>query len=374
MTAITICKSQLWARRADQAPTPNRGQLESSLRVRAQLEKEGFPSEGTEGDWRVKGTHARFFISANTGHGVNREVRTKLDAFLKEHGDAGRRNPDRVKFVTFTTRYNKAHWVTVDGLEKHYDRSEVDAERRNGGAEYRITTKNLTQLTLSDTSKATSVSLDEQRISVKGAPSLTFEKAGGKWALTRGKRAGLQKTHGLQGPIDDAFLEPFLLVRPTGRPWNEAAHQYALGRLAHFDRVWAMNYRGHPRVKDDRDVTREDFTKYNIVLFGDPGSNSWIGKLAKSLPVQWARDGFTIAGTRYHAAENLPVLAYPNPLNPAKYVVLNTGLTITDQEYNADYAMPRFGDIAVLRVGNPDGPAEIVWADLFDEAWRLPRK
>ena len=66
------------------APTPNRGQLESSLRVRAQLAKEGFPSEGTDGDWTVKGTRNIFLISSNTQHGVNREVKTKLDAFLKE--------------------------------------------------------------------------------------------------------------------------------------------------------------------------------------------------------------------------------------------------------------------------------------------------
>jgi hypothetical protein len=127
-------------------------------------------------------------------------------------------------------------------------------------------------------------------------------------------------------------------------------------------------------VKNDEDVTKEDFLKYNVVLFGDPGSNRWIAKMLKGLPMQWAKDGFTIGRTKYAASENLPVLIYPNPLNPSKYVVLNTGLTITDQEYNADYAMPRFGDIAVLKVGDPDGSAEIVWADLFDEAWRLPRK
>ena len=27
---------------------------------------------------------------------------------------------------------------------------------------------------------------------------------------------GLRKKHGLQGPIDDAFMERFLFVRPTG--------------------------------------------------------------------------------------------------------------------------------------------------------------
>ena len=32
-------------------------------------------------------------------------------------------------------------------------------------------------------------------------------------------------------------------------------------------------------MKDDKDVTDADFAKYNVVLFGDPGSNRWIGRL-----------------------------------------------------------------------------------------------
>jgi hypothetical protein len=216
------------------------------------------------------------------------------------------------------------------------------------------------------------VIIDGQKVSVRGGPAFTFEKTGSKWTTAKAKPGKLRKTHALQGPIDDAFLDPFLLVRPTGTPWNEAANRHALGRLAHFDRIWAMNYRGHPRVKNDKDVTKEDFARYNVVLFGDPGSNAWIGKMAKNLPLQWSKDGFTIAGRKYSSGESLPVLVYPNPLNASKYVVLNTGLTITDQEYNADYAMPRFGDIAVLKIGSPDAPAEILWADLFNESWRLP--
>ena len=355
------------------APTPNRGQLESSLRVRAQLEKEGFPSEGAEGDWTVKGTQNRFFISANTGHGVNAEVRGKLDAFLKEHSDKGRQVPDHIKFVTYTTRYNKSFWVMIDGLEKHYDRAQIDAERVDGGTEYRLATKNITRLTLRETSKAKTLTIDGQTLTAKAAPSLTLQKMDGKWSFGKtGAWPGLHKTHGLQGPIDDAFLEPFLLIRPTQMPWNAAATKHALAMMEHFDHVYAMNYRAHPRWKNDEDVTKEDFKKYNVVLFGDPGSNKWIGKMIKSLPLKWTKDAITIEGRTYPAGENLPVLVYPNPLNPSKYVVLNTGLTISDREYNADYAMPRFGDIAVLKAGAPMDAPEIVWAALFDESWRLP--
>ena len=50
--------------------TPNRGQLESSLRTRAQLEKEGFPSVGEPDFLHSQGTPAIFLISQKTGHGT----------------------------------------------------------------------------------------------------------------------------------------------------------------------------------------------------------------------------------------------------------------------------------------------------------------
>ena len=356
------------------APTPNRGQLESSLRVRAQLAKEGFPSEGTEGNWTVKNTRNIFLISSSTQHGVNRDVKTRLDAFLKEYGDKGRQNPDHIKFLTYTTRYNKCFWVSLDGLEKHYERAEVDAERTSGGKQYEITTKNLTRITLRETTKAASIKIDGQDLKVKSAPEMVLEKVAGKWKPAKsGAWAGLQKTHALQGPIDDAFLDPYLLVRPTGTPWNEAANKHALRILEHFDHVQAQNYRAHPRVKDDKDVTEADFARYNVVLFGDPGSNKWIAKMGSKLPFKWTKETITVGDNNFPAAENLPVLGYPNPLKPSHYVVLNTGLTISDQDYNGDYAMPRFGDIAVFKIKDPSEPPEIAWAALFDESWQLPK-
>lgn len=142
--------------------------------------------------------------------------------------------------------------------------------------------------------------------------------------------------------------------------------------LARFDRLYARNLRAHPRVKDDNDVTKEDFAKYNIVLFGDPGSNRWIAKLNGKLPVRWTRENVAFGSQSYAAADHLPALVYPNPLNPARYVVINTGLTIDDREYAGEYPMPRLGDFAILKVKEGADFPEIAHAGLFDERWRLP--
>jgi pimeloyl-ACP methyl ester carboxylesterase len=363
---------------------PTRGQLESSIRIREQLAKEGYPYEGEPTSYVAKGTPSIFLISENTGHSTSPKVRQRLDAFLKEWTDRGLQSPDHVRFLTYTTRYNKSFWVTIDGLGQHYERAEVDAQRLAGGASYQIKTKNVSRLVLRETDKASEIQIDGQTLRVKpvrlradGATAgqgreLAFEKSASGWrSASPGKWAGLHKTHGLQGPVDDAFLDPFLLVRPTGTPWNQAAHQLALKRLERFDQTYARFYRAHPRVKNDTDVTEADFAKYNVVLFGDPGSNRWIGRLAARLPVQWSRDTVTVGSKSFPAASHLPVFVYPNPTAPSRYVVLNSGLTIAENSYTSDYSMPTLGDIAVLQVQADADTFTVPFAGFFDESWQL---
>ena len=173
--------------------------------------------------------------------------------------------------------------------------------------------------------------------------------------------------------IDDAFLDPFLLVRPTGVAWNEAVNAQALRTLARFDRLWAKYFRGHPFVKDDKDVTEADFAKYHVVLFGDPGSNKWIAKMNGKLPVKWTKDTVTLGAQSYSAKDNFPALVYPNPLHPSKYVVLNTGLTIIERDYNGDYGMPQWGDYAIVTAKEGSEVPDLKVAGFFDQHWQLPK-
>ncbi|MDQ6706194.1 MAG: hypothetical protein M3Z85_09515, partial [Acidobacteriota bacterium] len=349
--------------------TKTRGQLESSLKVRDQLVKEGFPLEGEPYDLHAKGTPAIFLISQDTGHGASPLVRQRLDAFLKEYGDRREISPDHIRFLTYTTRYNRDYWVSLDQLRKHYERAEIDAQRGAGGRQYEIATKNLTRVTLRETDRAASIKIDGQQLRVKHAPSITLEKSASGWRAAR-KPAGLHKVHALQGPIDDAFLDPFLLVRPTGTPWNNAVNNQALRTLARFDRLYAKFLRAHPRIANDTDVTDGDFAKYNVVLFGDPGSNRWIARVIGKLPVRWTQETVSLGGQTFPAAQSYPALCYPNPLSPSHYIVLNTGLTIEDREYRGDYGMPRLGDFAVLKVKEGAGVGDVEYAGLFDEAWQ----
>ena len=72
----------------------------------------------------------------------------------------------------------------------------------------------------------------------------------------------------------------------------------------------------------------------------------------------------------------MPVLIYPNPLNPRRYVVLNSGFTFREYDYlNNARQVPKLPDFAVVDVSVPmtsRAPGGIVTAGFFNERWQLP--
>ncbi len=350
------------------------GSFSKHVVARQQLAREGFHFEGTSFTSGLRVTEVPstiFFVAPNTPHATDPEFRKRMDAIHLENLKRGRVSPDHLRFLTYTTRYNSSHWATLDGLEKHYERAEIDATRSQDRSRHDIKTKNLTRLVLREMDRAAAVNIDGQNLTVKPAPEVVLEKAGGAWRQSQAvETAGLRKRHALQGPIDDAFLEPFLIVKPTGTPWNAAANRQALQILERFDKQYQLAYRGHPRVKDDKDVTEADLAKYHLVLFGDPGSNRWIAKLEGKLPLSWSQQGVTLGAQRFGSGEVLPAMIYPNPLNPSRYVVLNSGITASWEDWAGDFATPQYGDFAMLRVSGKEVP-DVAYAGIFDEAWKL---
>jgi hypothetical protein len=341
--------------------------------ARDQLIRDGIQFEGDP--FSLKASNApsmMFLIAPKTGHAMHPDSRKLLNAYLYERIKMGRHIPDHIRFLTYTTRYNRDYWVTLDGLEKHYQRTEVDAKRSDDRSQFDITTKNLSRLVLRQADHASAINIDGKKLHVKAAPELAFEKSGGTWKAASVREKGLRKKHGLQGPIDDAFLEPFLVVRPTGTPWNPAANEQALRILQRFDRQYTLAYRGHIRMKDDKDVTAADFARYHVVLFGDPGSNRWIAKLSGKLPLHWTREAVTLGARNFPAAESVPAMIYPSPLGADRYVVINSGLTAAWADWAGDFPTPRYGDFAIFKVKEGSDEPEAAYAGLFDESWKVP--
>jgi hypothetical protein len=210
-----------------------------------------------------------------------------------------------------------------------------------------------------------------------------LEKRAGKWASVLPERIAVdrlrtpQKAAGLQGPIDDAFTGSFLCVQGTGKPWNEDVEEHARASLARFKAEWSKYLRGDLPIKDDAKVTAEDIASKNLILFGDPGSNSLIEQVAPKLPFEWTEKTITWMGEKKDASNHVPVLIYPSPLATDRYVVLNTGHTFHADAFEGTNALlyPRLGDHALLQLtAAKKAPliVEVQGAGLFDDHWRWP--
>ena len=106
-------------------------QLRASVSLREALGREGFQfAQESPYRWTTKDLRALFLVGPNTGHAWHVESKAESEAFLRKALDetAGKA-PNHVRFVTYTTQWNNAHWVTVEGLEESYKRADVDAKR-----------------------------------------------------------------------------------------------------------------------------------------------------------------------------------------------------------------------------------------------------
>jgi hypothetical protein len=324
-------------------------------------------------------------ISPGTGHVIDPKTHAEQMRRIAEL-IAEPRRPKELRFVTWTLKYNRCHWLEVLQLEKHYVRAELSARLKDRTLLI-DEPHNITRFAihLADLPTPTDkLNIDETSFSIPaGAKRIVFAKADGKWTIAPGGetlRPG--KRPGLQGPIDDAFNRPFLCVRGTGKPWNKPVQEYAEASLRRFAEEWRHYFRGELPVKDDVDVTAADVASRHLILFGDPGSNPWIAKVLPSLPMKWTQDSLQIGGLDVSAAEHVPALIAPNPLPNAgeHYVVLNSGHTFREAELNKlNYLLfPRWGDWACLKLDSSRPPGDawednVVRAGFFDENWRLPK-
>jgi hypothetical protein len=167
-------------------------------------------------------------------------------------------------------------------------------------------------------------------------------------------------------------MDSFVFVRPTGKAWSEALGRWEAQQADYAISEWVHFFRGEPRVKNDTEVTAADIASHNLVLFGDPSSNAIYKRLSARLPVQWRADGVRAGGETFDA-NHAPVFVFPNPLNPKKYVVINSGFTFHDQSNN-DMQSPKLPDWAVVDITKPGNnyrylPLHVASQGFFDEAW-----
>jgi len=332
---------------------------------------------------RETGTELTHLVGVGTAHKYETtakiEVARRIDRMAHLGRDYAAAND---AFGTFSLKTNRSRWVRIDALSEHWQHAAISA---NLAETLFVQTGNVTALTLfqepGDNRLRTlhTANIDGQEIKVgKRAGSdwsweLNFKKEGDQWK--EGMLTGLRKKHNLQGPIDDAFMDSFIFVRPTGKAANEKAGLWAKAEMERAIEHWRRHFRGDARVKDDTAITEDDIQSANLILWGDPSSNSLIAKTAGKLPIAWSSSEIKAGTKTFPTADHALICIYPNPLNPERYLVLNSSFTFRGYDYlNNARQTPKLPDWAVIDLNqapNARTPGGIAAADFFGEKWQL---
>ncbi len=354
-------------------------QAQASKNIEAALVALGVPMK-TEGlVTKAEGPDFLRVVGKGMGHAVDKDSARLMKTFHDQRAVKGSDPyPPKIRFATYTLKYNRVGWLTIERLQEHYKRATIDAEIEGEVAVVR--TDNVAAIAVAR-EVGEKVKLDGQEFPLREAvggllPDVYFRKKLDKgWELLDHDASLVLEQNdrgvkhpGLQGPIDDAFTGSFLCVRGTGKPANPKVQAWADARLKRFADDWARYLRGDLRIKDDVDVTAQDIEENHLILFGDPGSNRLIARVLKGLPIGWSPTQINLQG-QYPAADHSPVLIAANPLNQLRYVVINSGHTFGAKEFNGTNALlyPHLGDFAVIKIGEPD---EVKAGGYFNERWK----
>lgn len=348
----------------------------------------------------------RHVIGKGMGHRYDTISKKIVDMSLDELAKTHRACvPRYIFFETCSLKYNKARWIVVNSLAQHWATSKLSADFNDIFISVSFMDSPITNFSIkfpagtfspvmqlpvfvrsSEDAEVTAwKDLNNARTDVEpiivqplsdGSLEATFQLNPDKtWQLGSAAGDGLRKRHNLQGPIDDAFMDSFIFVRPTGMAANEAVGKWAESELTRAIEHWRRHFRGDARVVNDVDLTDEMIQSSNIVLWGDPKSNSVLAKIADKLPIQWSAETITVKDKTYDAKTHAPILIYPNPLNQNRYVVLNSSFTFRDYAYlNNARQVPMLPDWAIIDLTTPPNsvwPGKVVDANFFDEQWQL---
>lgn len=350
--------------------------------------------------FKEEGRELHHIIGPGMGHKYHPESLKDLHRLVDDAIKKGRdSNPDRVYLQTRTLRYNRMFDVEMIEMREHWKNATIETEWSNrllikGGppeanrAVLRVNTSNVSRFKVEITVPLESVDVfvDDQKVAIDRHANdphnrVGFVLSGREWKFYPVWlwASAARKRSRLQGPIDDAFNAPFLIVLPTGDAMDPRTHRWTEFESNRMISRWRALFRGDPRVKEDSEVTEDDIANYHLVLWGDPKSNKLLDRIQRSLaPMEWDRRWVTMRLQRFNAEGIVALMVFPNPLHATKYVVLNSGPTFREAHDRTNSLQnPKLGDWAIVDVRfgpTAEKPGVIIDQGFFDERWRTPLK
>jgi pimeloyl-ACP methyl ester carboxylesterase len=249
------------------------------------------------------------------------------------------RTPEHVRLATHTLRHNSSYWVTIQQLDLYGERGIVDAEFI-GPDRLIVRTENIRTFSLGPVQDHTSAKLNIQGQDL-GVVDLSEKRMfrrskDGLWESGNFDLSG-EKRHGCSGPIADLFFDNTILV--TGNTGEDAETTYNKAVAEHQARLYKARNGGVHRggimgqndvdlpVIDGRELTDDELTQNNLILYGTFQSNSVMKRFEERLPVEFDGKVIRIGGRTYAGDQTTVFAVLPHPENPERYVAVHGGVT-----------------------------------------------
>ena len=246
--------------------------------------------------------------------------------------------PKRVRFKTDSYRHGTAYWLTIERFRARMAMAEMDvrvvAEDRvevvkaENVERFRLRLKHLGLAT--DRSVRIVFIPDKQAVELPRpfpASARLARTPAGRWRLVTTREPPARnvwppKKHlGLEGPIEDAVREPFLVVIGTIAE-DPFARWIVRAEAERWRRQWRRRYQVIPPAKDDVNVTAADIERRSLICFGGPKHNAVVRRVNRRLPA-YIKGDVVIVGEKQYEGSGLGIkLIYPNPENPDRTVVI----------------------------------------------------
>lgn len=358
------------------------------------------------------GLKLRHIIGPKIGHKYDADSRKEIERRIEPHVVRNRISDDfyfeRYRFTTYTLRYSRNGFLSIQSMDEHWKPARLkcahaaltNEDTNQTNIHLVIETENINAITFDSIgsqfrpesyalgvdphAKPVDFLIDKQKVilplpqSDKGFTA-HFRKEAGKWKVVDTLDDGkLRKKTGLQGPIDDAFMDSFLIVKPSEKSPHAKVNGWVDAEMNRAIDQWRKQFRGIPRVKIDKEVTEADINNHNLILWGLPASNSVLKKIVGKLPIRWTDGKLHADDKSYDAETHAPILIYPNPLNPSKYIVLNSGHTFREESNRSNARQtPKLPDWAIIDITTPPNsyhPGKVVDAGFFGEQWEWKKQ
>ncbi|HOX37766.1 MAG TPA: prolyl oligopeptidase family serine peptidase [Candidatus Brocadiia bacterium] len=297
------------------------------------------------------------------------------------HADLGKwladvrreRCPKRIAYKTWHLKFNRAYWLSIQGMASFARPAVVEAEWAEETAGKRIPliaikSENVTRL---DAALPEELCGAARKVVVSWNGEITTHDVTEKRFISlaskdAGPEDGLRKTPRQCGRIREAYAQPFVIVYSTRDESSKAA-------AAQAAKDWMLFTQGSPSFMPDRDITREMIRDYNLIIYGLPAEKTLLAEIPSKLPIRVEGDNYVVGERRIPRGNLGMSVIYPNPLEPKRSVVLNVG-PVWGRELPKNHKYDFLPDFIIFSDEKAEDGTEsnkAVCAGYFDGQWRL---